>query len=228
MKSVLGMVRFGPVRWQPNISINQYFKLVPVPIWGQFLFRQEQHFVIPLSMVSDWAKKWDIASYRSVLICMQLQSSWWLLISTTIIPILCNYSHYSDVIMGTIASQITSLTIVYSTVYSGADQRKHQSSASLAFVWGIHRGPVNSPHKAPVTRKMIPFDDVIMVAWQWPVQGVVLREECTGCTKTPQTNLYYQQYRFIHLYTYLSYIMYICISQVGIYMCIVKLHVYIF
>ena len=53
------------------------------------------------------------------------------------------YKHYSDVIMGEIASQITSLTIVYSTVYSDADQRKHQSSASLAFVRGIHRGPVN-------------------------------------------------------------------------------------
>ena len=52
--------------------------------------------------------------------------------------------------------------IVYSTVYSGSDQRKHQSSASLAFVWGIHRWPVNSPHKWPVTRKMFPFDDVIM------------------------------------------------------------------
>ena len=65
--------------------------------------------------------------------------------------------------MGAIASQITSLTIVYSTVYSDADQRKHQSSASLAFVWGIHRGPVNSPHKWPVTRKMFPFDDVIML-----------------------------------------------------------------
>ena len=47
--------------------------------------------------------------------------------------------HYDDVIMTTIASQITSLTSVYSTVYSDADQRKHQSSASLAFVWGIHR-----------------------------------------------------------------------------------------
>ena len=70
--------------------------------------------------------------------------------------------HYNDVIMGAMASQITSLTIVYSTVYSGTDQRKHQSSASLAFVWGIHRWPVNSPHKAPVTRKMFPFDDVIM------------------------------------------------------------------
>ena len=69
--------------------------------------------------------------------------------------------HY--VRMGAMASQITSLTIVYSTVYSGADQSKHQSSASLAFVWGIHRGPVNSPHKWPVTRKMFPFDDVIMI-----------------------------------------------------------------
>ena len=70
--------------------------------------------------------------------------------------------HYNDVTMDSIASQITSLTIVYSAVYSGADQRKHQSSASLAFVRGIHRGPVNSPHKWPVTRKMFPFDDVIM------------------------------------------------------------------
>ena len=60
------------------------------------------------------------------------------------------------------ASQITSLTIVYSTVHSGADQRKHQSSASLAFVRWIHRWSVNSPHKWPVTRKMFPFDDVIM------------------------------------------------------------------
>ena len=60
------------------------------------------------------------------------------------------------------ASQITSLAIVYSIVYSDADQRKHQSSASLAFVRRIHRGPVNSPHKWPVTRKMFPFADVIM------------------------------------------------------------------
>ena len=71
--------------------------------------------------------------------------------------------HYYDVIMGAIASQITSLTIVYSIVYSDADKRKHQSSASLAFVRGIHRRPVNSPHKWPVTRKVFPFDDVIMI-----------------------------------------------------------------
>ena len=71
-------------------------------------------------------------------------------------------THCSDVMMGTIVSQITSLTIVYSTAYSGADQRTHQSSASLAFVRGIHRWPVNSLHKWPITRKMFPFDNVIM------------------------------------------------------------------
>ena len=65
--------------------------------------------------------------------------------------------------MGTIASQITSLMIVYSTIYSGTDQRTQQSSTSLAFVRGIHRGPVNSPHKWPVTWKMFPFDNVIMM-----------------------------------------------------------------
>ena len=64
--------------------------------------------------------------------------------------------------MSAIASQITSLAIVYTTVYPDAYQRKHQSSASLAFVRGIHPGPANPPHKWPVTRKMFPFDDIIM------------------------------------------------------------------
>ena len=73
-----------------------------------------------------------------------------------------SFLHYSEVVMGAIAFQITSLAIVYLMVYSGADQRKHQSSASLIFVWGIHRWPMNSPHKWPVTRQMFPFDDVIM------------------------------------------------------------------
>ena len=70
--------------------------------------------------------------------------------------------HYNDVIISGMASQITSLLILYSSVYSGVDQRKHHSSASLAFVMGIHRWPVNSLHKGPVTRKMFSFDDVIM------------------------------------------------------------------
>ena len=77
--------------------------------------------------------------------------------------------HYTDIIMGAIASQITSLTTVYSTLYTDADQRRHQSSASLAFLRGIHPGPVNSPHKWPVMRKMFPFDDVIMCGF-WIVK----------------------------------------------------------
>ena len=58
--------------------------------------------------------------------------------------------------------RLTGVSIVYSTFCLSADQRNYQSSASLAFVRGIHRWPVNSPHKGPVTRKMFPFDDVIM------------------------------------------------------------------
>ena len=91
-------------------------------------------------------------------------------------PMMQNF-HYDDVIMTTMASQITSLTIVYSTVYSDADQIKHQSSASLAFVWEIHRVPVNFPHKGPVTRKMFPFDDVIMWWFHW----------CTSVQSVKQT-----------------------------------------
>ena len=72
--------------------------------------------------------------------------------------------HYNDVILSAMASQITSLATVYSTVYSGADQRKHQSSASL-------RWPVNSPHKGPVTRKIFPFHDVIMTWLDWLVHN---------------------------------------------------------
>ena len=70
--------------------------------------------------------------------------------------------HNNDVLMSAMASQIISLMIV--------DQRKHQSFASLAFVSGIHRWPVNSLHKGPVTRKMFPFDDVIMcgsLPWEY-------------------------------------------------------------
>ena len=117
--------------------------------------------------------------------------------------------HYDDVIICATASEITSLTIVYSTVYSGPVERKHQSSASLAFVRGIHRWPVNSPHKCqwrgalafsliwawtkpppppppphkgPVTRKMFPFDDVIMaesMSMPWRHLGSVHNDALT-------------------------------------------------
>ena len=59
----------------------------------------------------------------------------------------------------TMASQITSLTVVYSTVYSDADQRKYQSSASPAFVWGIHRDWWIPRTKGQLRGK---FDDVFM------------------------------------------------------------------
>ena len=86
--------------------------------------------------------------------------------------------HYNDVIMGAIAFQITSLAIVYLTVYSDADRGKPQSSAPLDFVRGIRRWPVNSPHKWPVTRKMFPFVDVIM------------------CVGIPQYLLYSKQHNY--------------------------------
>ena len=75
--------------------------------------------------------------------------------------------------MGAIRSQSTTLMIVFSTVYSGADQRKHESPAALAFVRGIQRRPTDSPHKWPVTRKMFPLDDVIKISYVktlcWPI-----------------------------------------------------------
>ena len=76
------------------------------------------------------------------------------------VPTLSPY--YSDVIMSAMTSQITGVSIVYSTACSCADQRKHQSSASQSFVRGNHRWPVNSPHKGPVTRKMFPCDEFVM------------------------------------------------------------------
>ena len=96
-------------------------------------------------------------------------------------------SHYTDFIMSTMASQITGVCIVCSTVCSGADQRKHHSPAPLAFVKGMHQWPVNSPHKGPVTQKMLPFDDVIMLcktidmtAWiENPDIGLGVMNQCT-------------------------------------------------
>ena len=91
--------------------------------------------------------------------------------------------------------------------YSGADQRKHQSSASLAFVQGIHRGPVNSPHKGPVTRKMLPFDDVIIgEAW------------CVFSESTSHTD----EFRFSSLLTYCIYHLVILNRVLLLINCIIK------
>ena len=127
-------------------------------------FQDFKHAVIPLS------SKYDNSPWfqTSPLTPLSRFFTYWLLFlfllfSRFFLDVCLSFSFcYCDVIMTANASQITSLTIVYLTVYSGADERKHQSFAPLAFVRGIHRWPVNSPHKWPVLRKMIPFDDVIM------------------------------------------------------------------
>ena len=74
--------------------------------------------------------------------------------------------HYNDVIMSIIASRVTGISIVCSTVCSCADQRKHHSSNSMAFARRIQRWAVDSPHKWPLTRKIVPFDDVIITRGQ--------------------------------------------------------------
>ena len=76
--------------------------------------------------------------------------------------IITHHGHYNDVIMSAMTSQITGNSIVCSTVCFNAHQRKYESSASLAFVRGIYRWPVDSSQKGPVMRKLFPFDDVIM------------------------------------------------------------------
>ena len=94
-----------------------------------------------------------------------VHSSWQIIYMTSIRKVLHLRGvyfviHYSDVIMSVMTCQITSTRLFVNR--SGAHQRKYQSSASQAFVWGIHRSLVNSPHKWPVTQKMYPFDDVTM------------------------------------------------------------------
>ena len=140
-------------------------------------WRPSCHALNVLTSITNWMYGWAITSYMELLMQLLIHALIWvnpLLVKGVPdsrfyqnISIIGRWDyirawHYNDVIMSSMASQITRLTIVYSAVYSGADQRKHQSSASLAFVRGIHRGPVNSPHKGPVTRKMFPFDDVII------------------------------------------------------------------
>ena len=130
------------------------------------------HRTFSLSIVFGLTKLcWGISETHqlaSIILMLQFawrqihqQPSYWVFWDCMQIIIMAQWSyhathdyHYNEVIM--------SPTIVYSAVYSRADQRKYQSSASLAFVMGIHRWPMNSPHKGPVTRKMFPFDDVIM------------------------------------------------------------------
>ena len=101
----------------------------------------------------------NIVSRCNVLYQLYTSHYWYcfvmLYFAVFVLSAFCELEPLQYVIMGALASQINSLTIVYSTVYSDAYQRKHLSSASLAFVWGIHRGPVNSTHKWPVNAENI-------------------------------------------------------------------------
>ena len=111
----------------------------------------------------------------------KLKVSWAAIIPST---------HCNDVIMSAMASQITSLTIVYLAIYSDTDQRKHQSSASLAFVRWIHRWPMNSPHKGPVTRKMFPFDDAIVLSRRWAsLKSIDCVTKHMSVSRVPQSKL---------------------------------------
>ena len=162
-------------------SSNRNITVVTGPLWGEFVV----HRWIPLTKASDaglWCYLWYTPeqTVEKTIETPGFKTSSHLLWrhcnartkynkaqTVCIIPgMYCasNILHhnYNGVIMSAMAPQISSLTIVHSTAYSGADRRKHQISAPLAFVRGIHRWPVNSPHKWPVTRKMFPLDDVIV------------------------------------------------------------------
>ena len=132
--------------------------------------------------------------------------------------------HYSDVIMGAMASQITSLTTVYSTDNSGADQRKHQSPVSLAFVRGIHRWPVTFPHKWPVTQKMFPFDDVIMIT-----KSCIFTNHCRAQSQEARLCVYADRnLRNILSYNSIYTIIIIAVNVLFIYIYIQNIYVHMF
>ena len=140
-----------------------------------------------------------LGQYQRIHFVSNARSKWYMSFSGNRISVkimwLYKVINYGDVIMSAIASQITSLTIVFSTTYSNADQIEHQSSASLAFVLGIHRGLVNSPHKWPVTWKMFPVDDVIMI-YLCPMSNFKIFSDVSNCIVPeyhhfPQGNLIY-------------------------------------
>ena len=134
------------------LNRNSDFKLAPI------LQLKKKHLSVSRSQLTPW-NNGGIELFNTVISCPSY--------------------HYSDVIMTTMASQFTSRTIVYPIVYSDADQRKHQSSASRTLVRGIHRWPVNYPHKGPVTRKMFPFDDAIMIVARYNIFCISCRCVCS-------------------------------------------------
>ena len=129
----------GPIYWRSRkITVKYHYLRFDILMWGHFFL---SYAILPRIPLYIW--QWSLRQ-------QYVNNSY------------AFTYHCNDVIMSTMASLITSVLIVYSSVCSDTDQRKHQSSASLAFVWGIHRGPVNFPHKGQVTRKMFLFGEIIM------------------------------------------------------------------
>ena len=100
------------------------------------------------------------------------------------------FTHYSDGTISVMASQIPGISTVCSNVYSDGHQRKDQSSASLAFMRGIHRWPVDSPHKGQITRKIFSFDDVIMTTPHMHESWKDTAVYCCTDTCDPQADLF--------------------------------------
>ena len=135
-------------------------------------------------------------------------------------------NHASDVIMSTMASQITDISMLCSSVCSGAYQRTHQSSASLAFERGIQRWPVISPHKWRVTRKMFLLDDVIMrgagdvILWNIDKIGgyqITTKQKYIYIYKPRPPRALFMGYIYTHTHTHIYIYIYIYIYCTVIY-----------
>ena len=155
-----------------KISIHIYKGTIPLKN-GRGCW-ERCHDVI-MFMLCFWCREW-ILCHVCTHSLLSTMSCTWLLISSLVIflPDLCGMrcrygwtdetvhnetKHLRDVIMSSMASQIPGVSVVCSTICSGVDKK---TSKSLAFVREIHQWQVDSRHKGPITRKMFPFDDVIM------------------------------------------------------------------
>ena len=126
-----------------------------------FVVCLNKYFTTQSSCLS-FPRSWDAANQENFVKMTIFLYQWTMTTNSLLYPVNSEMDHYSDVMMSAMATEITGVLIVCSAVCSGVDQRKYQSSMTLAFMRAIHQRPVDSPHKWPVTRKMFPFDEVIL------------------------------------------------------------------
>ena len=161
--------------------MSQWTGLVSVQKW--FIAYSSSHYLNQCQGIVNWTLRnklqWNINQNTKLCIhenaCKMSSAKWWpCCLGPNVLEMLyvgsASLGHYNDVIMSAMASQFTGVSIVCSIVGSCPDQRKHQSSASLAFVREF-TDDRKFPHKGPVTREMFPFDDVIMVKADLPVSA---------------------------------------------------------